>query len=127
MLWEPLILVQFGLQNRGSRVQVLLPLPGRLPGLLMKITLDLTDLVARGELSQAEADRLEALATKDAGSLGANILIGFGIIVVAAGAGALIPTAITAIVIGAILFALGLALILTAGRQWAVLGQICLV
>jgi iron complex transport system permease protein len=93
----------------------------------MKITLDLTDLLARGELSQAEADRLKALATKDAGSLGANILIGFGIVVVALGAGALIPSAVTAIAIGAILFSLGLALTVTAGRQWAVLGQICLV
>ena len=93
----------------------------------MKITLDLTDLVARGELSQAEADRLKALATKDAGSLGANILIGFGIVVVALGAGALIPSAVTAIAIGAIFFSLGLALTVTAGRQWAVLGQICLV
>ncbi len=93
----------------------------------MKVTLDLADLVARGELSPTEADRLKLLATKDAGALGANILIGFGIIVVAAGAGALIPTAITSMVIGAVLLSLGLALTLTAGRQWAVLGQICLV
>jgi iron complex transport system permease protein len=93
----------------------------------VKITLDLTELVARGELSQPEADRLKRLAAKDTGSLAANILIGFGIVVVACGAGALIPTTFTAMVIGALLLALGLALRLTTGEQWSVLAQICLV
>jgi iron complex transport system permease protein len=93
----------------------------------MKITLDLTDLVTRGELSQPEADRLKRLAARDTGSLAANILIGFGIVVVACGAGALIPTTFTAMVIGALLLALGLALRLTTGEQWSVLAQTCLV
>ena len=44
----------------------------------MKITLDLTDLVSRGELTKDEADKLSKLAARDTGSLGANILLGFG-------------------------------------------------
>jgi hypothetical protein len=33
----------------------------------VKITLDLTELVARGELSQTEAERLKGLAAEDSG------------------------------------------------------------
>ncbi|MDT3686995.1 MAG: hypothetical protein RO009_18340 [Pseudorhodoplanes sp.] len=93
----------------------------------MKITLDLSRLVEEGKLSPAEADRLKLLAKHDTGSLGINILIGFGVVAVAAGVGALVPSAITAIVIGAALFAAGLALILQRVEAWDLLAQICLV
>ena len=92
----------------------------------MKITLDLTDLVSRGELSPKEAERLKTLAAKDTGALGANILIGFGIVVVATGVGAIVPSPITAIVLGALLFGLGMAIALTGERTWTVLGRMCL-
>lgn len=93
----------------------------------MKITLDLSRLVEEGKLSPAEAERLKTLAKHDTGSLGINILIGFGVVAVAAGVGALVPTAITAIAIGAALFAVGLALILQRAEAWDLLAQICLV
>ncbi len=93
----------------------------------MKITLDLSKLVEEGKLTAAEADRLKALAKHDTGSLGINILIGFGVVAVAAGVGALVPTVITAIVIGAALFAVGLMLILQRADAWDLLAQICLV
>ena len=35
----------------------------------MKVTLDLTDLVSRGELTKDEADRLAKLGARDTGSL----------------------------------------------------------
>lgn len=92
----------------------------------MKVTLDLTDLVARGELTPAEAERLKGLAARDTGALGANILLSFGVVVVALGIGALVPTALTAIVLGAMLFALGLALTFAASRYWGLLGENCL-
>jgi len=93
----------------------------------MKITLDLSRLVEEGKLSPAEAERLKGLARHETGSLGINILIGFGVVAVAAGVGALVPTPVTAIVIGAMLFAAGLALILQRAEAWDLLAQICLV
>jgi hypothetical protein len=93
----------------------------------MKITLDLSRLVEEGRLTAAEAERLKGLARHDTGSLGVNILVGFGVVAVAAGIGALVPSPITAIVIGAALFSAGLALILRGAQAWDLLAQICLV
>jgi hypothetical protein len=91
----------------------------------MKVTLDLTDLVSRGELTKQEADRLAKLGARDTGSLGVNILMGFGTVAVAVGGGFLFPTAQSVIVIGAILFVIGLALILNKQTKWALFAQIC--
>jgi iron complex transport system permease protein len=92
----------------------------------MKITLDLTDLVARGELTKDEADKLSRLAARDTGSLGANILLGFGTIAVALGGGFLFPSEESVIAIGAILFVIGLALTLRKDVKWALFAQICM-
>lgn len=93
----------------------------------MKITLDISKLVEDGKLTPAEAERLTALAAHDAGSLGVNILIGFGVIAIAAGAVALVPTPPTAVGLGLALFAAGCAIVLGHMQPWTVLGQICLV
>lgn len=92
----------------------------------MKITLDISKLVEEGKLTPAEAERLKTLASHDTGSLGINILLGFGVVAVAGGAGALVPTALTAMALGAVIFLGGLVLALNAGKQWEVLAQICL-
>ena len=92
----------------------------------MKITLDISKLVEEGKLTPEEAQRLTALASHDTGSLGINILLGFGVVAVAAGAGALVPTALTALALGAVIFVGGLVLALNSGKQWEVLAQICL-
>jgi len=91
----------------------------------MKVTLDLTDLVTRGEITKDEADKLARLAATDTGSLGSNILLGFGTAAVSLGAAALLPTPQTVIVLGAILFIAGLALILNKAVRWWVFAQIC--
>ncbi len=91
----------------------------------MKVTLDLTDLVTRGEITKDEADKLARLAATDTGSLGSNILLGFGTVAVSLGAAALLPTPQTVIVLGAILFIAGLALILNKALRWWVFAQIC--
>ena len=91
----------------------------------MKVTLDLTDLVARGEITQAEADKLAKLGARDTGSLGSNILLGFGTVAVALGGGFLFPTAQSVVVIGAILFVIGIALILNRQSKWGLFAQIC--
>jgi hypothetical protein len=93
----------------------------------MKITLDLSRLVQEGKLTAAEAERLQGLARQETGSLGINILVGFGVVAVAAGTGALVPTAMTAILIGMALFGAGLLLILQRAQAWDLLAQICLV
>lgn len=52
----------------------------------MKVTLDLTDLVARGQLTKEKADRLTRLGAADTGTLGSNILLSFGTVAVTLGA-----------------------------------------
>ena len=93
----------------------------------MKITLDLTDLVATGKLTEAEAERLRGFAARDTGSLGINILVGFGVVAVALGAGALVPSPLTAVALGAVMFAFGFAVMSQAGKTWELLAQICIV
>jgi iron complex transport system permease protein len=93
----------------------------------MKITLDLSKLLEEGKLSPAEAERLRALATQDTGSLAVNILVGFGVIAVSAGALTLVPTPATALILGLVVFAIGLALTLRSKEQWGLFAQICLV
>ncbi len=93
----------------------------------MKITLDLTKLVETGKLTSAEAERLRALGAHETGALGINILIGFGVVAVAAGALALVPTPFTAIVLGIMMFASGFALTLKKSEQWDLLAQVCIV
>jgi hypothetical protein len=93
----------------------------------MKITLDLSKLVEEGKLTPAEAERLKALAAHDTGSLGINILLGFGVVAVSAGVVALVPTPLAGAAVGGAMFALGLALTLARVEQWALLAQICVV
>lgn len=93
----------------------------------MKITLDISKLVEEGKITAAEAERLKTLALHETGSLGINVLIGFGVVSVASGAVALVPTPLTAVVLGILLFAAGMAIALRHATQWDVFGQICLV
>jgi len=93
----------------------------------MKITLDISRLLEEGKISAAEAERLKALAARETGSLGINILIGFGVVAVAVGAVALTGTPLTAVGFGIALFVLGCAFLFGRPGRWSVFGQICLV
>ena len=93
----------------------------------MKVTLDLSQLLQEGKISPAEAERLRVLAAGDTSALAINILVGFGVVAVSAGALALIPTLLTVIVVGLVLSAIGLAFTLQGKEQWSLLAQICLV
>lgn len=93
----------------------------------MKITLDISKLVEEGKLTPAEAERLKTLASHDTGSLGINILVGFGVVAVAGGLGALAPDVVTAFLIGAAIFALGLWLTFSRAEQWTLLAGMCTV
>ena len=81
---------------------------GRIGGADIKVTLDLSRLLEEGKLSPAEAERLRALAADDTGSSAINILVGFGIVAVSGGAVALVPTPLTALILGLVVFAIGL-------------------
>lgn len=93
----------------------------------MKITLDLSKLVETGKLTPAEAERLKTLGAHETGALGINILIGFGVVAVAAGALALVPSPFTAIVLGLLMFVAGFALTQKKSKQWDLLAQVCIV
>ena len=92
----------------------------------MRVTLDLDDLVARGEMSRAEADRLATLGARETGALGSNILLGFGVVAVALGGGFLFPTPQAVVLIGTILLVIGLGLVLNRQVRWALFAQICI-
>src|SRR5579859_1721208 len=96
-------------------------------GAIMKITLDLSKLIEEGKLTAEEAARLRGLAAHDTGSLAINILVGFGVVAVSAGALALVPTPAAALVLGLAVFAVGLGLIIQRNEQWSLLAQVCVV
>jgi hypothetical protein len=98
----------------------------------MKITLDLSKLLEQGKITAADAERLKALAAHETSNLGLNILTGFGVIAASAGAIAFLLTAfsftpLAAAGIGAVAFALGLALLLLQGEVWRLLSQTLIV
>jgi iron complex transport system permease protein len=92
---------------------------------MMKVTLDLDQLLADGKITRAEYEKLGALAAKSTGSLAFNILIGFGVIAVSGAALALLPAPATAIVIGLCVLVSGLLILRSGSEQWRVLANIC--
>ncbi|MCF4167430.1 hypothetical protein L2U69_17415 [Zavarzinia compransoris] len=93
----------------------------------MKVVLDLDALVAAGSLSPDEAERLAGLGKRATGTLAFNLLVGFGVMAVAAGALALVPAPSSAIAIGFLLALVGAGIDRAAGEDWNVLAQICIV
>ncbi|RJF89801.1 hypothetical protein D3874_24865 [Oleomonas cavernae] len=93
----------------------------------MKVTLDLDVLVVEGKLTPEEAERLATLGRRSTGMLAFNLLVGFGVLAVAAGVLALVPAAATAIAIGLVVAAVGLIVDRTAADDWGLLAQICII
>jgi hypothetical protein len=91
----------------------------------MKVTLDLTKLLEDGRITRHEYDRLKQLGAAGTGSLAFNILLGFGVIAVSAGALALVPNALTGIVLGTIILSAGLGLYAAHVAQWELFAHIC--
>lgn len=90
----------------------------------MKVVLDLSRLRDENKISQAEYDKLIQFAMHETSSLAFNILVGFGVIAVSCAIIALVPTAITTIVMGVLTSALGLSPIRNSPK-WQLLSQIC--
>jgi iron complex transport system permease protein len=93
----------------------------------MKVTLDLDLLVSQGKLSTLEAERLKSYASQETTALGSNIFLAFGIVAVVIGAGVLLPTLETVLVLGGLLFALGFALRIGKVERLALFAQIVMV
>ena len=91
----------------------------------MKVTLDLTELLENGDITQEEHDRLAKLSSSGTSSLALNIVIAFGVISVAAGILALVPLPFVAILLGAALTVGGLAAYKKPQNSWDILGHIC--
>ena len=92
----------------------------------MKVTLDLDKLLADGSINQAEYDKLCRFSAQGTSQLSYNILVGFGVIAVSGAALALVPSALTALVLGLLIGAAGISLLKQRLEQWRVLGNICL-
>ena len=91
----------------------------------MKVTLDLTELLREGAITRMEHDRLARLGRANAGLALVNVLVGFGVIAVAAGFVALVPHAAVGALVGAVLMAIGIGLRVSRQEQWAILANIC--
>jgi iron complex transport system permease protein len=87
----------------------------------MKIVLDLTRLVREGKLSAEQAAELQALASRDTGSLAINALMSFGAIAVAAGILTLNPSYATGAVLGTTFVLIGLGMEYRLAEQWRLL------
>jgi iron complex transport system permease protein len=93
-------------------------------GGFMKVVLDLTKLREEKKITSAEYDKLLRFAMQETGSLAFNILVSFGVIAVSCASIALVPTAFTTILFGAILAAIGLGP-LRFSVKWKLFSQIC--
>lgn len=92
----------------------------------MKVTVDLDKLLDEGKITQAEHDKFSQFAARDTAHLAFNILVGFGVIAVGGALLALLPSAMTAVVLGLIISVIGLALLYARIEQWQVLANICI-
>lgn len=92
----------------------------------MKVTLDLDQLLASNQISAQEYEKLKALARESTSSTAFSILIGFGVIAVSGAALALVPSAYTAIIVGAVILISAIWLLKEGTEQWKVLAQICI-
>lgn len=92
----------------------------------MKIVLDIDKLLAESQITADEYERLKGFSLNETRSLAFNILIGFGVIATAGGALGLVPSSLTAIVLGTLLAVAGVYLAINFADEWGLLGSILL-
>ena len=90
----------------------------------MKVTLDLGSLLADGSITREDHDRLLALSARGTASLAFSILVGFAVVSVALGTIALVPNAVTGIVIGGAMLGAGLLSYQQWPGRWDILAHI---
>jgi iron complex transport system permease protein len=93
----------------------------------MKILIDVDQLQQEGVLTPALANVLRKHAVRDTGSTAINLLLAFGAIVLAAGAGALMPSPTVALLFGIAFLAAGWFITKNYAAQWGKLGSIWMI
>jgi hypothetical protein len=93
----------------------------------MKITIDIDALREKGRITQAEYDRFVELGQRDSNTLAFNLLVGFGVMAVAAGIAALTRSATAAALIGLLLLLAGIFIKQKNGSEWRVLATMLLI
>lgn len=89
----------------------------------MKVTLDLDQLLSEGHIDQNEYDKLLKLSSSGTASMAFNIIIAIGVIAVSLGLIALVPNAVTGLVIGVALLGGGLLLQFASPGRWGILAH----
>lgn len=92
----------------------------------MKVVIDLDKVLEEGRITREEYERLRSLGVEQSGSIGFNLLIGFGVLATVGGAQALLPSGLTAIVLGLAVAAGGVVLSRNYAREWGLLGAMLL-
>lgn len=90
----------------------------------VKVTLDLTKLLNEAAITPEEYDRLKRLGRADTGTLLINVLLGFGVVAVAAGCLLLLPDALVGAILGGVLMTAGLGLSMRGPAGWKVVANI---
>src|SRR5437899_2649243 len=93
----------------------------------MRIVLDIDELLRDGRVTPEEYERLKGLARDTSLSLALNILLGFGIVAVAAGAVAYFHSAAFAIGLGAALAVVGGSMTTSPREAWVLPARTALV
>ena len=96
-------------------------------GTALRVTLDLDRLLAQGEITQAEYDKLLRLSARLTTTTALNILMGFGVVAVCMSTLAILPRAETALGLGLAICAAGVALVRARSERWSVLANTCVV
>jgi hypothetical protein len=92
----------------------------------MKVTLDLDSLLAQGKITAEEHAKFNNFAVQTTSNLAFNILVGFGVVAVSGASLALIPSPVTAIIVGLMILLLGLGLSQSGLTQWSLLANMCI-
>jgi len=93
----------------------------------MRVTLDLDKLLAQGEITKEEYDKLLRLSARHTTSAALNILMGFGVIAVCLSTLAIFPSAKTAVALGFLIGAGGVAVVRARLAQWLIFAHTCVV
>lgn len=89
----------------------------------MKVTLDLDQLLAAGELNELEYSKLSRLGSRTTSTLALNILLAFGVLAVVGGVVLLAAGLETALLLGSVLLVAGVFLLLRGGSGWVLLSS----
>ena len=92
---------------------------------ILKIILNIKELLEEGKINQAEYDKLLSLSKNQTGSLALNLLIGFGIFMVCLGVITLTQTSSSALIMGLLTFLIGVLIKFRGTKEWLVLSSCC--